>query len=33
MKQKEFKAWLENKYVDTPATTANRISNCKNIER
>lgn len=33
MKQEEFKKWLENKYVDTPTTVANRISNCKNVEK
>lgn len=33
MKQQEFKEWLENKYVDSPRTVTNRISNCKNIEK
>lgn len=33
MKQEEFKKWLEDKYVDTPSTVANRVSNCKNVEK
>jgi len=33
MKQEEFRKWLDAKYVDTPPTVANRISNCKNVEK
>lgn len=33
MKQKEFKSWLEKKYLDSPTTVSNRLSNCKNIEK
>jgi len=33
MKINEFKDWLNEKYQDSPTTVANRISNCKNIEK
>lgn len=33
MKQEDFKTWLENKYIDTPTTVRNRITNCKNVEK
>lgn len=31
MKEKEFKKWLSQKYVNN-STVANRLSNCKNVE-
>jgi hypothetical protein len=31
--EKEFKAWLNEKYPDAEQTVRNRVSNCKNVEK
>lgn len=33
MNEQDFKNWLEKRYLDSSTTVANRISNCRNVEK